>query len=307
MNIANKRLLNKEVTALIDEIIKYGASSAPMPDLIDKAKLCSGRVNKFINNMLHEDWDEKRMEQWEELRVLVLKYPTAIKEMLYSDFRFSQFYIQMDKPSNVYYYSQEEDYSKIEVSYSKSNAYPYEVSDKSAKLDRILMFKDLKEAFESWKFATSFAPAEFNMSPALFNNIYKGALGEVCGKFWFKSVLNYTLESINDPATFELFDYRFHDLPIYVDFKNWHETTRFNEKEAISKVIRKAKECKAECVIIANILARDNYSTKVSHIDGITLVCCPSLMIDNDLSVDVNIDAANKIRRCIENVKNTHE
>ena len=307
VDIANKRLLNKEVTALIDEIIKYGASSAPMPDLIDKGKLCSGRVNKFINNMLHEDWDEKRMEQWEDLRVLVLKYPTATKEMLNSDFRFSQFYIQMDKPSNVYYYSQEEDYSKIEVSYSKSNSYPYEVSEKAAKLDRILMFKGLKESFESWKFATSFAPEEFSMSPALFNNIYKGALGEVCGKFWFKSVLNYSLESIKDPTTFELFDYRFKNLPVYVDFKNWHETTQFNEKESISKVIRKAKECKAECVIIANVLARDNYSTKVSHIDGITLVCCPSLMIDNISSVDTNIEAADIIRKCIENVKNTHE
>ena len=307
VDIANKRLLNKEVTALIDEIIKYGASSAPMPDLIDKGKLCSGRVNKFINNMLHEDWDEKRMEQWEDLRVLVLKYPTATKEMLNSDFRFSQFYIQMDKPSNVYYYSQEEDYSKIEVSYSKSNSYPYEVSEKAAKLDRILMFKGLKESIESWKFATSFAPEEFSMSPALFNNIYKGALGEVCGKFWFKSVLNYSLESIKDPTTFELFDYRFKNLPVYVDFKNWHETTQFNEKESISKVIRKAKECKAECVIIANVLARDNYSTKVSHIDGITLVCCPSLMIDNISSVDTNIEAADIIRKCIENVKNTHE
>lgn len=115
------------------------------------------------------------------------------------------------------------------------------------------------------------------------------------------------MESINDPATFELFDYKFKGLPVFVDFKNWHETTRFSENEAISKVIRKAKECKAECVIIANILARDNYSAKVSRIDGIALVCCPSLMIDNDLSVDVNIDAANKIRRYIENVKNTHE
>ena len=307
VDIANKRLLNKEVTALIDEIINYGTSAAPIPDLINKGKLCSGRVNKFINNMLHEDWDEKRMEQWEELRELVLKHPTAIKDMLHSDFRFSQFYIQVDKPSYVYYYSQENDYSKIEVSYSKSNAYPYEVSERAAKLDRILMFKGLKEFFESWKFATSFAPAEFIMSPALFNNIYKGALGEVCGKFWFKNVLNYSLESIKDPATFELFDYRFKDLPVYVDFKNWHETTRFNAEESINKVIRKAKECRAECVIIANVLARDNYSTKVSHIDGITLVCCPSLMIDNISSVDTNIEAADIIRRCIENVKNTHE
>ncbi len=305
--IAVNRLLNPEVLALIDEIKKHGTAEITNPDLIAKGELCSDRVNRFINGMLREEWDEHKMKQWEDLRRLVLEKPTATEEEVYSDFRLSQFYIQMGEISDKYYYSQDEDYSRTKISFIRTSSFPCEVSATAAKLDRILLFSGMKEYFNNNGWATTFAPNKFNMSAALFNNIYKGALGEVAGWFWFKSVLNIALEAIKEPALFELFDYKVPGLPVYVDFKNWHEATHFDEEETLKKVIGKAKECKAECVIVANILADDVYSTKVTHIDGITLVCCPSLMTDNNSSVDVNKDAATKIRRCLDEICNSHE
>ena len=257
--------------------------------------------------MLYEDWDEKRMEHWEQLRLMVLEKPTATMEEVYSDFRLSQFYIQMDKPSDKYYYFQEEDYNRTGISFTRSKEYPCEVSSTAAKLERILMFPGMKEYFTAKQWAMSFVPKEFIMSPAIFNNIYKGALGEAAGWVWFRNVLNIALDLIKEPDLFELFDFKVPNLPIYVDFKNWHETTLFDEKEMLDKAIRKAKECKAECVIIANILADSSYTTMVTHYDGITFVRCPSLMTDNVSSVDANIEAAKTIRRCINEISNTHE
>lgn len=307
VGIADKRLLNKEVTALITEINKQGTAEIANPDLITKGELCSVRVNKFINGMLREEWDRKKMEQWEGLRKLVLEKPTVAKDELCSDFRVSQFYIPMNEPSDRYFYSQDEDYNKIKISFAPSSKFPCEVSEQASKLDRILLFNGMKDLFMKKNWAVSFVPNEYNMSPALFNNIYKGALGEAAGWFWFKNVLNIPLDNIKEPSLFELFDYKVHDLPIYVDFKNWHETARFNEEETMKKIIRKAKECKAECVVIANVLSNNNYFTAVKHIDGVTLVCCPSLMIDNVTSVDVNVEAASIIRRCINGISDPHE
>ena len=112
---------------------------------------------------------------------------------------------------------------------------------------------------------------------------------------------------IREPALFELFDYKVPGLPVYVDFKNWHDTTRFDEKETMNKVVRKARECRAECVIIANILADGSYDTRVTHDGEITIVRCPSIMTDNGTTVTENVEAAEVIRRCINNVRNSHE
>ena len=307
VGIAEDRLINREVAALIEEIKKKGAAEIPSPSLVSRSELCSERSYRYISNMLYEDWDEKRMENWEQLRLMVLEKPTASIEKVYSDFRLSQFYIQMDKPSDRYFYFQEEDYNRTGISFTRSKEYPYEVSSTAAKLERILMFPGMKEYFTAKHWAMSFVPKEFIMSPAIFNNIYKGALGEAAGWVWFRNVLNIALDLIKEPDLFELFDFKVPNLPIYVDFKNWHETTLFDEKEMLDKAIRKAKECKAECVIIANILADSSYTTMVTHYDGITFVRCPSLMTDNVSSVDANIEAAKTIRRCISEISNTNE
>ena len=53
-----------------------------------------------------------------------------------------------------------------------------------------------------------FEKNDYIMSPTLFNNIYKGALGEVVGRYLFWRVLNLKMEEISEPELFELFDYK---------------------------------------------------------------------------------------------------
>lgn len=100
----------------------------------------------------------------------------------------------------------------------------------------------LRQEFEANGFATGFEPNDYILSPPLWNNIYKGALGEVAGRFWFQHVLGITLEDIDDPAQFELFDYKVPDKPIFVDFKNWDESTNVDLKTELDKELQTAAD-----------------------------------------------------------------
>lgn len=301
--VADNRLLNPEVLALIEAIKVKGAADTTSIDLIGKAELCSVRVNKFIHNMLKNEWSDTKMKQWNYLRELALLKPTASE----ADFVISQFYVEMDEPRNRYYYSQNEDYNKIKVSFVPTADIKQEVSEQAAKLDRIMLFHGMKEFFEGRGWATSFDVNKYNMSATFFNNIYKGALGEFAGWYWFAKELDIRLDTIDDPEIFEMFDYVVPNQPIYVDFKNWQETTVFDESAMIDKVIRKAKHCNAKCVIVANLISETEYKVKVTHHEGITLVQCPSLMRDNITSVDVDEAAAREIRRWINEISNQNE
>lgn len=301
--VADNRLLNPEVLALIEAVKEKGAADTANIDLIGKAELCSIRVNKFIHNMLKNEWSDTKMKQWSYLRELALLKPTASE----ADFIISQFYVEMDEPRNRYYYSQNEDYNKIKVSFIPTADIKQEVSEQAAKLDRIMLFQGMKVFFEDRGWATSFDVNKYNMSATFFNNIYKGALGEFAGWYWFAKVLKIRLDIINDPEIFEMFDYVVPNQPIYVDFKNWQETTVFDESAMIDKVIRKAKDCNAKCVIVANLISETQYKVKVTHHNDITLVQCPSLMRDNITSVDVDEAAAREIRRWINEISNQNE
>ena len=306
--IAENCLLNSEVLALIKEINKFNIEKSQLDsELINNANLQTARINKFIKNMLVKEWDKKRMEQWIDLRRLVLSYPTVDQNMYKSDFRFSQFFIEMPNKSNVYYYNQEDNYKKITVSFIPSRDYPYTVSEQASRLDKIMLFTGIKQRFEANHWATSFVPNRYNMTPTLFNNIYKGVLGEVVGKYLFDELLGVNLELVNDPEKFELFDYKVSSLPIYVDFKNWHIDTLCDRATMYYKMIHKAKECHAQCVIVANILEDKEDKAAISFYDGIKVVLCGSLLIDNGISVVENKDIFNTIRSCVNEIKNNYK
>ena len=135
------------------------------------------------------------------------------------------------------------------------------------------------------------------MAPPLFNNIYRGALGEVVGKALFYRYANVQLEDITENKIFEFFDYKVSGAVVYVDFKNWHETSNFDDEQMTAHIISKAKECKAKCVIIANILSDSRYQIRKKAIEGIELLILPSLLLQ-DKENSLNKAAWDEIRRC---------
>lgn len=248
--------------------------------------------------MLREDWTDDRIEKWQQLRELVLTSPTMSEAEVSKNFVARNFYVRLPDKNNHLFYKQEEDYNNIQIGFAKNKDLNLEVSDVAAKLSILMSIPELKDFFVKKSWATHFEKNDYIMSPTLFNNIYKGALGEVVGRYLFWWVLKLKMEEISDPELFELFDYKVSNLPIYVDFKNWHETTVFNDEEMLNKIEDKAIKFGCKCVIIVNIVSEKEW--KIHHIErnGLTIVEIPSLLTGK-ASLSHNDEAWNEIRRCI--------
>ena len=293
-----KRLLNPEFKSLLSHI-KEQKKTYDCGNFVDEASLLSVRVNKMINNILREDWTDSRMAQWKMLREYTLQFPTLSSSKESSSFLAHNTYVRLPKPMSTIYYSQELDYNKVLVSFVKTKDYPYEVSSSAAKLDLLMKNQNLKTFFERKGWATSFAYNDFILSPPLFNNIYKGALGEMSGRFLLWDYLGLNLTEIDDPEIFELFDYKIENTDIYIDFKNWHERTRFDNLEMLKKIQSKSDSCKAKCVIVINVVSEQFTDPIRTNYGDLTVVQIPSLIYSNDPNKPIH-KALDEIKRCLD-------
>ena len=166
------------------------------------------------------------------------------------------------------------------------------VSSQNVKLTEVLkqfINNRLKDLFDKNGYAKEFVANDYIMSPPLYQNIYKGALGEVIGK----EIFNYfgiLLEEL-DNDEYEMFDFKVKDSPIYVDFKYWKESARFNAKDYYEKVKTKVEKCDAvQTVIIANVRDTDNDHINTTQFDNFKIIEL-SLICNSQLSVE----AAKKI------------
>ena len=301
-SVTEGRNYNCEFIELLDAISSQNLNIEE-GSLEEAASLKSVRVNRFINSMMpnkgmNEDWTDERIERWQQLRELVLISPTMSKAEVDKNFIAYNFYVQLPTRGNALYYSEEKDFNNITVSFRKSHLTEQCISAEAAKLTDLMRIDFLRKYFENHGWATCFEPNDFIMAPPLFNNIYRGALGEVVGKAIFYRYANVPLEDITENKIFEFFDYKVPDVAVYVDFKNWHETSNFDDEQMTAHIISKAKECKAKCVIIANILSDSRYQIRKKTIEGIELLILPSLLLQ-DKENSVNKAAWDEIRRCV--------
>ena len=198
------------------------------------------------------------------------------------------------------YYTQENDYRNVNVSFAHDKKPAgFLVEDESGtRLDRLMQWGALRDYFQAQGYATDFTPNDYIMSPSIWNNIYKGALGEIAGKFWFAQVLGIYLEDISEPEKFELFDFKIPGKAVYVDFKDWNEATKMNRDEMVDKIKIKADKCGCKCAIIANIIAGTKYKVQKFYEGNIEFLIIPSLLRDDD-GISIDNDAMLAIRRCL--------
>ncbi|MDE6708655.1 MAG: hypothetical protein K2K06_11555, partial [Oscillospiraceae bacterium] len=297
LSVTNKRILNYEFLALVNKIkdMQKTISIDEITELENKAKRVSNRASVQIDYMLNHEWTESMMKTWIELRQFVIKNPTISKKEILSN-RYTNYYVELPKKNNVLYYTQSKDFHEVSV-YFQQKSDTQILNSENTRLIRLMKWQTLFKYFISQGYATDFQPNDYILSPPLWNNIYKGALGEIVGSFWFQQVLGIHLEELTCPEEFELFDFKITEKKIYVDFKNWSEATTRLFKEEIEKIKKKAKQCKCECVIIANILTRKNYDIHKFTDDGIVYLIIPSLLNDTESEkISVNLEAVKKIK-----------
>ena len=302
LSVTKGRILNHEFCSLAEKI-RGTQTKAPVSGTPEnRANLTATKVNIYIQRFLRDSWNEKKIKDWNQLRQFVLQHPTASYEEAKGYFIIPNYYVELPQMSDHLYYRQEEDYSRVDVFFDKQPNTAIE-NAANARLDRLMKWSALQEHFIQNQYAVMFKPDRYIMSPPLWNNIYKGALGEAAGKFWFSYVMQIELEELSDPDEFELFDYRVRNLPVYVDFKNWDESTEMDWNETIEKIGAKAQKCGCKSVIIANLLTMEKYQIRKVRIQNIECLIVPSLLNDQT-EIQVNEDAVHAIWRCLNDYTN---
>lgn len=225
---------------------------------INKAIIANGRALAHIRKFIHRQfaWREKEIIEWKQLRELCLRYPTMTQERAKDLVRVLDVYVELSDTGNAYSYHQSSDFHKINIAFE--NSLDFKVSSQSARLEKLMEIPGVKEHFESKSYATYFAHGKYMLTPVIFHNIYKGALGEVVGRYIFEKHLNIQLEEL-PKEYFERFDFKVKNKDIYVDFKHWQEYTSFDASTTKEKIVEKLDELNGSKVIIINILAESDY------------------------------------------------
>ena len=85
--------------------------------------------------------------------------------------------------------------------------------------------------------------------------------------------------------TFELFDFKVKDLPIYVDFKHWQTSSSFDPAEIREKIYTKAVKCGCKCAIIINLLSDAEFDYNTTTHNGVKIVEIPALVTNNSINI----------------------
>lgn len=208
----------------------------------------------------------------------VLKHPTAsFKDLELLEFK--PLYNTLNTISNVIYYKQEGDFNKVNISFTPQTGYS-SVSEGDVQLEDLFhAVPGLKEYFIENGYATSFEPNECIMTPPLFQNIYKGRLGEAVGKYVIENIAEIETEEL--PLNqFEILDSKLKGSNVFIDYKYWKESVEFDFEEYLKKMLDKLKACANEGAVVLVINARPiegKYKTEPLHKDGYTLYEIPSI------------------------------
>lgn len=185
----------------------------------------------------------------------VNKSPTLSRKNVEQNSQYQLVYMCAPGEITAYSYEQEGDYNK-NINIKFDGSLPQKMSEDEVHLKEIMQIPGVKALFEKHGYATSFVPSEFILTPPMFNNIYKGALGEVVGKYILEQYAGVTLQEM-PPEFFELFDYTLGN-GVYVDFKLWKETMLISAEEEKKNVLEKLDKCGGKRAVIINIMLDHN-------------------------------------------------
>ncbi len=291
-----KHILTPELNAIYK--ICPGVAPVETDTLTLRAIKNSTRANRWINSLMKKEdgeWQEKNMSMWRQTRIDMLRKPQSD-----SEHKFLGMYFETDNGASKYYFAQKNDFGTVRIDFrhskeefilrnnlkefiSDSGYGVQEVSEEDCRLQKLLKYPGMLEYFQSQGFATKFDSKKYIMTPVVYQNIYKGALGEECGKFILEDRLDIKLKEIDDPSKFELFDFEM-SKDVYVDFKHWRPYYYSDRKKMFQKISRKLDECGGKRVYVINILA-DGYLSPDETEDS-RIVVIPNLLNEEDSSIN---------------------
>ena len=269
--ILQDKYVIEEFRRLLDQIKE---ASKEDDSLLEQASQKNRYSNRQIHSYISNPWDENKVRRWEKLRSEVLKHPTVSNDRLIS------LYTKLPKVGKELYFKTTDDFETIKVSTKKQKGYQYIGFEDI--LEKVVSVKWIKNAMEEEGYATSFEPATHIISPILYQNIYKGALGEFIGKLIFEREILRKEDSLKSLPLdiYETFDYMIKG--VYIDFKLWKQNHDIDDLQIIRN---KMKKVNAQKALIINIFEFENEKAKIRKTKGLKTI--PHL-IDKYGRIDVN-------------------
>lgn len=275
-----------------------------------QAEKASRRSRTLVNSLLRSGWGDKDRRTWIELGEQVLKFPTLPPGCGGLPFMERNYYVELGEERLSYWYMQEDDFREVQVFLGRTSTPGHsEVSEKSARLDQLMNIPGVEAYFKEQGYATEWIASTRIVTPIIFQNIYKGRLGEVCGRFILQSN-GIDVQEIDDAARFEKFDFVLPGIDgtreVYIDFKHWRkgsDKTGWEAEQLLEWVFTKMEVIGAERAVIANILPPDNGIYEVTHHskDNRELLIVPAL-VKRDCSF--NEEAIQEIRKFANGLDN---
>lgn len=203
------------------------------------------QIDNILQKFAYGSATPNLVKEWLKLRELCLKYPQYVSQEQHK-----KLYQIFDNVVNRYYFRQQKDYQYMTVRTERFDGCQTIGLD-SSRLHIFMQHTGLKHYFEQQGYATYFEPSAVWLNPVMFNNIYKGALGEVCGKFLWE---DYGLPPLQDMPLhhYEKFDFQVSPT-IHVDFKHWQETWQDGELNR-TKIFEKMDILESKLVFIINMI-----------------------------------------------------
>lgn len=274
------RILNPEFAALVNMSNKKTDYDPNFISFLNRTLEQDDRINSKIINILsvnRKTWNTESIKDWKAVREIVLRYPTISNSKLeevsneYDVISVKDFYAHFpnNRKYNKYHYTVNENNEKTINLRHENNT--IELSSKSSRLDLFMKSEYMRKHFIKNGYAIKFEENENMILPTIFQNIYKGILGEEVGKCIFE-YNNIKLLEIEDEYKFEKFDFQLQaDENIYIDFKNWSISTEFNEEQEIEKVRNKLEKVNGKKAVIVNMYFDDKDFYIHNHNDVITI------------------------------------
>lgn len=242
---------------------------------------------------------EKAIKAWEQIRSYILKHP-ALASLNNSPF--PQCYTPK-LSSEKYWFKEEFDYKRVEVCFDNPQSGYKCVAQEAVRLEQIFKIEALRPLAIKGEIASTFSEKHL-LLPVVFNNLYKGALGETIGQFLIESYCGIKLHPLS-PDRYESYDFVDERGFLFFDFKYYSDFTKGSiERSKLWEKASSKRRLADEKVFIISLFTEnsDAVNNQIEEKEGIYFVT-HLIRLDEDgsaaLNHDLLINLSEKIRQCL--------
>lgn len=184
-------------------------------------------IKALVHRLHNQPASKSDIQEWQDIRTQLLRYPTVA----FQPERFNRLYLQ-SMTKGYYRYQGNLDGDPNSFEFFDRVPYGDMVSEEDCSLATLVQNQYVRPWFERKGFACSWQKEANVMTPIMFTNIYKGALGEQAVEAVL-TAFDFTFEEVPN-SIYERFDNRVIfagiEQPIWLDSKYWkHEGNESSE------------------------------------------------------------------------------